>query len=728
MAERALRRWRKRWPVPRSVRARLLLLVLAPLLIGVPVLLGIVWVWGTHGYDRLLVNKVSADLLTARQYFERVQQGVAGDLAAVASSHALALALQGQGPDSVEVLLDTSASRLGLDYLLFLDPQGRVTVPSAPLPSALAERGNWPAVRSALQGRAEHTLAVFPPEHLEALDPALRAHATLGLVPTQRAAPDPRPREERGLMVQVAVPVTDLGGRLLGVLEGGVMLNRNLGIVDRINAAVYQDSSLPLDSQGTATLFLDDIRIATNVRLFEGSRALGTRVSAAVRDKVLGRGETWLGSAFVVNADYISGYAPLFDGDGKAVGMLYVGFLQAPLQQALYLALGGLFLVFLLLSGLGTLAAVRWARSIFQPIERMAAVMGRIESGEEQARVGAVVRDDELGGLARSFDRLLDLLAARRAELQRWGQELDSKVAARTAELEAANATLRRAHQQLVMNEKLTAIGELTAGVAHEINNPVAVIQGNLELVRELLGGDSAPVADELAQIDAQVGRIHGIVTKLLQFARPGDFAGYTEQVDASGLVGDCLLLTRHNLSRGRIEVTTALDARGTVEINRGELQQVLINLIVNAMQAMPDGGRLRLSTADIDEGGEDDDAGHGAGRNGKSEHRHGFAGVCIRVEDTGCGIAADDLDRIFDPFFTTKKQEGTGLGLSISYAIVTRYGGHLNVDSQPGQGTRFTVCLRREARFDGEPSAPGFASRFFRSAGIDNLNDGHHD
>ena len=153
-------------------------------------------------------------------------------------------------------------------------------------------------------------------------------------------------------------------------------------------------------------------------------------------------------------------------------------------------------------------------------------------------------------------------------------------------------------------------------------------------------------------------------------------------------------MLTRHNLERRHIEVRVDNSASCRVEVNLSELQQVLINLIVNALQAMPDGGRLTLASRDWLE----------AGR---------CVGGEIAVCDTGQGIAAEDLSRIFDPFFTTKKGSGTGLGLSISYAIVERYGGHISVTSQPGDGACFTVHLRSEARYADAPTAPGFAARW---------------
>ncbi|GBG00792.1 two-component sensor histidine kinase [Azospira sp. I13] len=683
-----------------SVRLKLLALVLSPLILGVPILLLIVWIWGTQGYNQLLVNKVSSDLVTARQYFDRVQSGVSTGLGGFATSQRLAKALARQPGSDVERLLRSEAKSQGLDYLLLLDEQGRVLAGGQDVQGS--DRSFMRVVQAALQGRSLHGLEVFSPQQLQALGPDLRQQAYLPLVATRNASPDPRTAEERGLMIQAAVPILAEDGQTVGLLEGGVLVNRNLDIVDRTNAIVYQEASLPLGSQGTTTLFLGDTRIATNVRLFEGRRALGTRVSQAVRDKVLGQGQVWLGSAFVVDDTYVSGYEPLFNLAGERIGMLYVGFLEAPLQTALHGALAGLFLLFLLVSGLGTLAALRWAQTIFRPLERMNRVMERIEAGEESARVGPSASKDELGRLSRAFDHLLDSLSARRLELQRWADELDQKVAQRTAALEAANATLRRAQQQLVMNEKLTAIGELTAGVAHEINNPVAVIQGNLDLLRDVLGEQAEPVKGEIRLIDEQTQRIRAIVTKLLQFARPGDFAGYAEAIDVNGVVADCLVLTRHNLNKAGVKVETRLEATRDVEINRGELQQVLINLMMNAMQAMPEGGTLSLESRDITP---DDTPAEEAW----------FPGTLLRVRDTGHGIAPADLDRIFDPFFTTKKQGGTGLGLSITYAIIQRYGGRITVESEPGQQTTFTLWLREEARYTEQPSAPVFAARFLK-------------
>ncbi|MGE5491473.1 MAG: sensor histidine kinase, partial [Actinomycetota bacterium] len=239
-------------------------------------------------------------------------------------------------------------------------------------------------------------------------------------------------------------------------------------------------------------------------------------------------------------------------------------------------------------------------------------------------------------------------------------------------------ATLKAAQSQLVMHEKLAAIGQLTAGVAHEINNPVAVIQGNMDVLRDILGPAAAPVEPEIRLVQEQVHRIRLIVAKLLQFARPQDYVGYLEPVEPGPLVQDSLVLVRHLLKRGFVAVEQHLDSARKVMCNRNELQQVLINLMVNAIQAMPEGGTLTLSAEDWDEADMP-------------------VGLKLTVGDSGPGIGEADQERLFQPFVTVGKPGGTGLGLWVSFSLVERYGGRITVDSAPGKGARFTVWLRFE-------------------------------
>jgi C4-dicarboxylate-specific signal transduction histidine kinase len=287
--------------------------------------------------------------------------------------------------------------------------------------------------------------------------------------------------------------------------------------------------------------------------------------------------------------------------------------------------------------------------------------------------VGGVANRDEIGQLAHHFDHLLDTLDLKTRDLQQLNSHLDAQVAQRTHQLETAQ-------QQLVRSEKLAAVGQLTAGIAHEINNPIAVIQGNLDLVRELLGPQAAPVRDELNLVDQQIERMRLIVTRLLQFARPGEFAGYIDQVDTAQVQDDCLVLVEHLLQRAHIVVQRDYRATRPAAINRQELQQVLVNLLVNALQAMPEGGELLLRTADW-----------------------GEQGVCLSVADTGPGVPTELMHQLFEPF-VTRKAEGTGLGLWISRNLVERYGGDIVVKNRPEGGAELTVQLPGEADSVGEP------------------------
>lgn len=651
----------RRWPI----RRKLLAMVLLPLLVVLPLLgLALLW-WGNAALDRLLVTKVRADLAVAHGYFDRMLDQVGASTTAVAESHALAQALHGgAGPAQLQALLAGWREREGLDTVELRTPDGRrvasdwaVGGPALPFLAPPADR------RSA-------SVEVLSPAQLAALAPELRERVPVALLPTRNAVPTERREEDRAMVALASAPVHDDAGRLIGHVQAGLLLNRNLPFIDRLNDIVYPEGSLPWGSVGTATLFLDDVRISTNVRLFGGEgreRAIGTRVSARVREAVLAQGATWLDRAFVVSDWYVSGYEPIADHTGRRVGMLYVGFLERPFTWLKYGVLASIGLIFFVVMVGASVVSLRWARAIFKPLEQMSRAMQRVESGDAAARVGPVASRDEIGDLAAHFDHLLDTQAEQNEALRRWNAELDAKVAERTRDLEAAQ-------RQLVRAEKLAAVGQLTAGVAHEVNNPIAVIQGNLDLVRELLGPAAAPVSGELKLIDEQIERMRLIVTQLLQFARPTEYAGYVEALAPAALLEASLVLVAPLLAKAGIVVTRDFRAAGTVAMNRHELQQVLVNLLVNALQAMPDGGELHLSTRDWPDGG----------------------GVDLVVADTGPGLPDELRTQLFQPF-VTRKPDGTGLGLWISQSLVERYGGEIRAANRLGGGAVITVALRAD-------------------------------
>ncbi|WP_417262525.1 cache domain-containing protein [Celeribacter sp.] len=637
-----------------QVRLKLLVLALLPIAVLLPIFLGAtMWHW-LGRFDALLTEKVTSDLRIAEQYFVKIEEAQAQSIAAIGNARQLSDA-RAEGEGALAEFLDRRRDQIGLDFLIMETNGARTPEPVQDLLQRDRDRD------------MQSGLIVASPAEMALWGDGLADRARLPIRDTDGARPTDRAFEERGLILWAAYQIEG------GYLFGGRLLNRNLDVIDRMNALVYGgDEAAPSDA-GTTTLFLDDVRISTNVRLFEGERALGTRVTEVVWHKVVERGETWLDRAFVVNDWYISGYMPLSDVTGARVGMLYTGFLEQPYRDqrnGTVLALGLAFLAVLLLA---VPIFLRMARDVFAPLERMTSTMQQVERGDLRARIGKMESEDEIGAVARHLDRLLDQVKDRDEALRQYNDQLNDLVDMRTQELRAANEKLEETYAQLILKEKLASLGEITAGVAHEINNPIAVIQGNMELLRMSLTEEmKAEVAMELDLIEAQTRRINVIVGKLLSFSRSGEMSDHSSLVNVKDAVDSALILVAADLRKHNIETRRIDRDVPPIEIVENELQQVLVNLFINAAQAMSKGGTL---TVELQEALRDD-----------------RPGVEIRVSDTGAGIPADQIAHIFDPFFTTKQAEGTGLGLSISQALMERAGGNITVESICGRGTIFSV------------------------------------
>ena len=221
------------------------------------------------------------------------------------------------------------------------------------------------------------------------------------------------------------------------------------------------------------------------------------------------------------------------------------------------------------------------------------------------------------------------------------------------------------------MSAKLSAIGELAGGVAHEVNNPLQIILSRVQLM-VLQGQDNPKIVDGLRLVESNVRRISKIIRALLDFARHNAQNGDWEHFDVVQALQQAKALVKHQLDAHSIQVFQHVDENlPRVYGHMGELEQVFINLILNAQHAMPDGGRLTISA------------------------REAEGGIEIEVADTGVGIPSEHLDRIFEPFFTTHAEDGgSGLGLAVSYRIVEMHGGTLTVESSPGEGATFFVRL----------------------------------
>ena len=641
----------------RSIRWQLLLIALLPLVVMLPLLLGVTMLRWIDKYDDLLIAKVASDLRVAEQYFNQIEATQAAGVAAVAQSVGFAEA-QAQGPEPLSGFLSKERMALELDFLIV------ETMTASDLPDPARHIAELATPDKPMAG-----LVLLEADAIERLSPGLAEHAAIALVPTEAARPISRDVESRGMFILAAHRTADSDQ----VVFGGRLLNRNLDVIDTMNALIYRDETGEVSQIGTTTLFLDDVRISTNVRLFEGARALGTRVSEVVWRQVMETGQTWLDRAFVVNDWYISGYVPIADSTGARIGMLYTGFLEAPFIAQRNTTGVTLIIAFIAVVALSVPFFLWLARGIFAPLEKMTATMAQAEAGDLKARIGPVATESEIGAVAGHLDRLLDQLAERDALLRDEAETLNVLVEKRTEELKEANKKLEATFAQLVMSEKLATVGEITAGVAHEINNPVAVIQGNLEIIRMGLAADKqAELKTEFDLIDAQTHRINIIVGKLLNFTRPDEMSDLMAVVDAAKLVDDSLILVAPDLRKHSIVTRVTHSPSPAFRVIETELQQVIVNLVINAAQAMGSGGTLTIRTGPA--------------------LREGVPGTEILVEDTGPGIPADKIDNVFDPFMTTKLGSGSGLGLSISQTLVTRVGGLISVSSISGEGATFRV------------------------------------
>jgi two-component system NtrC family sensor kinase len=469
------------------------------------------------------------------------------------------------------------------------------------------------------------------------------------------------------MMLKAAVPVLDDSGGLLGVLYGGVLLNRNYQIVDKVRALLYGEGRYKGKDMGTATIFLGGLRISTNVRNEKGERAIGTRVSEEVYEAVIEKGKLWEDRAFVVKDWYITAYEPIRDVTGKIVGILYVGMLEAPYidlrNKVVYSFFGigilGVFLVLLLSFFITT--------GIIRPLREMVWATRKIAEGDLSLEL-SISSKDEIGQLAESFNHMLVRLKQAREELEDYGRTLEEKVEQRSRQLKKIQA-------QLMQSEKLASLGRLASGVAHEINSPLTGILTFSHLLMRRLK-DHPELQHELELIVRETTRVSAIVRGLLDFAR--ESKPQKRPCNINELILQTLSLVEHQAVFHDIRIVKGLDPQvPTILVDANQIQQVFMNILLNAADAMPAGGVLTITSNLIPED----------------------SFVQVRFTDTGTGIPEKNLNRIFDPFFTTKAdKKGTGLGLAVSYGIIDRHRGQIEVQSEEGKGTTFTIKLPRQA------------------------------
>ncbi len=367
---------------------------------------------------------------------------------------------------------------------------------------------------------------------------------------------------------------------------------------------------------------------------------------------------------------------------GKVVGCLDLKVSKSQLNAITReLALRNLLLMLASLGALALMIHLFFLERVRTPVREMIGVMEAAEAGQltVRAREGS---QDEIGELAGHLNRMLERIANFNAELGRKVEDATAELARRNEQLKRINEELFETQKTLARSERLAMAGQLAAGLAHEIGTPLNSISGHVQLLaRHGVSGPSS--ARRLQVIERQIDSIVRTVKQLLAWTRKFDLK--LEPVSLRHLVEESLLLSSPALQHRQIEVVTEWDPEcPPVYADAGYLQQVFLNLINNSLDAMPRGGALRI-------------------RLRGPEHPNGHEAT-LEFEDTGSGIAPEDLRHIFEPMFTTKRLgAGAGLGLAICDQIIRQHGGTIRAESEVGRGTRFAITLPLDAREQAE-------------------------
>jgi two-component system NtrC family sensor kinase len=607
-------------------------------------------------------EKVRHDLNSARELYLSNLEHINSAVRITSERFFLRDALLSGELDEVYQELRRVKNQEGLDVLTLTDQNGKVILRTSYIDNISDNQSDNELIKFVLENNKPiASTIIVSGEDLTQESPLLATKAYLKFIHTPRARVREETEETAGMLLLAASPVFDTQNNLIGILYGGTLLNRDFEIVDKVKQTVYEEVQYEGKDIGTATIFQDDVRISTNVKNKDGSRAIGTRVTEEVYDQVVNEGESWIGRAYVVNDWYIAAYEPIRDVTDKIIGILYVGVLEQKYSDIQ----NGMILTFLAITVAGALVALIVsyfiAQSFLVPIFKLVNASKAVASGDLDAKV-EINTNDELQYLADSFNAMALALKKRDEQLKEF------------------------ATQKIMASERLALIGQLSANVAHELNNPLQGIVTYSHLILENTSNDD-PTKTSVEKIVGQATRCRDIIRGLLDFSRQRKPDKTLANINS--VMEDCLSLVEDQAIFHNIEIIKDFQADlPMIIIDQSQIERVIINMVINAAEAMEDNGKLSITTR----------------MNSISDS------IELEFKDTGQGISEENLEKIFDPFFTTKDVgHGTGLGLAISYGMIKGHRGTISVESKVGKGTTFTVSLPiltvDEGPTNGQPS-----------------------
>jgi two-component system NtrC family sensor kinase len=559
---------------------------------------------------------------------------------------------------AVRAALEAARQRFGFDFLSLTDAGGRVILRTLEPYSAGDYLPNDAFVSAALKGKATSGLAILSPERLRTEGGNLEERAFIAFEPTPKAKRRAKATEPAGIAIIAAAPVRDASANIIGALYAGVLLNRNHALVDKIRSIVFEDEKYNGRHVGTVTIFQWDARIATNVTLANGNRAIGTRVSGEVYDKVLENNLSWYDRAFVVNDWYISAYDPIHDISGKVIGILYVGVLEKKyddMKRALWKLYGG----FSAAAAIFVLAAgFFFSRRLTGSLRQLAKAADQIARGKPGKKVAEPAHDDEILDLTRTFNTMAESLRDR-----------EEKLINANTKLEHTNTSLQRLNTNYL---------DMLGFVSHELKNTLGVIYTSARtLDTGIVGTLSEPQATLVRNISKSIGAAVSMTRSYLDLARleSGEMRLALTGTDMSkDIVTPVLEEFKQPIAEKGITIENALPETLPITADPILLQIATRNLISNAIKYGRPNGKIRIGFV-------------------REEKNFRF-----EVWNDGKALSPDKTARLFGKFVRFSQETDTarsaGLGLFITKEIITKHGGKIWVESEEGRWINFLFTL----------------------------------
>ncbi|MHB8055135.1 MAG: cache domain-containing protein, partial [Candidatus Aminicenantales bacterium] len=514
-------------------------------------------------------TRVLNDLESARSIYASYLENVMTTVSVAAERNVIRQAGIAPADSALGTILAETARIGQLDFLSYSDFSGRVIARSDPAARTGEIREADSFFNRVSAGERIGATRVLSAESIRRESPALAEGLSGG-----------------ALMIVAAVPVRAPEKNVVGILYGGRQIDGRHEIVDRIKSGVFEDERYKGRAAGAVTIYQGDVRVSTTLEDGHGGRLIGTRADPGFRAGLI-RGDAFTGRARILGEGYLVSSKPLLDHDGAVVGTLSIGLLERSFldlrnKVVAQFAVYGLIGAAVLLIFLGLLMT-----RFIRPLGDVVVAATRVAQGDLNLHVDVVSRD-EIGELGDAFNRMTLELRRAKEHLLQWTWTLESRVAERTRELQNIQESMAR-------SEKMASLGQLSAGIAHEINNPLTSILLNAHLLLEKAAPDD-PAAAGLRLIAEETKRCAQIVKGLLDYSR--QTKPETKPADINDLIERTVDLLSGQAWARHVRIVRALDrSLPLLSLDGAKIQQVFWNLILNACEAMPKGGEIGISS-----------------------------------------------------------------------------------------------------------------------------------